>query len=224
MPKAAVKKRESLSQVAYGRIRSMILKRELLPGQFINEGDLQQALGLGRTPVREALLALSRNGLVTVHPRKGVEITRPTLKAVHDIYEFRSLVELYILRRCFPVIDREWAARMRALLEREQEHLDVDTSQSEANFIHLDRRFHQELAATLNNQYINQQLQSMQDYLSLVRFSVWTLEEILDSNHTHIAILDAILEDDVELACRRMSAHLKNSYQEAVETMMRMTF
>lgn len=224
MLKAAAKKRESLSQVAYSQIRSMILKRELLPGQFINEAELQQALGLGRTPVREALLALSQNGLVTVHPRKGVEITRPTLKAVHDIYEFRSLTELYILRRCFSAIDREWAAQLCALLEREQAHSDADPSQSEANFIHLDHRFHQELAATLNNQYINQQLRSMQDYLSLVRFSVWTPEEILDSNHTHIAILSAILDNDVEKACLRMSAHLKNSYQEAMETMLHMTF
>jgi len=223
MSKAAVKKKKSLSQVAYSQIRSMILKRQLLPGQFINESDLQQALGLGRTPVREALLALSQNGLVTVHPRKGVEITRPTLKAVHDIYEFRSLAELYILRRCFPDINRDWAAQMRALLVREQEHLEGDTSQAEARLINLDHRFHQELAATLNNQYINRQLRSMQDYLSLVRFSVWTLDEILDSNHTHIAILDAILDHDVEQACLRMSNHLKNSYQEAIETMMHMS-
>lgn len=220
----AGKKKESLSQAAYTQIRSMILKRELRPGQFVNETELQQALGLGRTPVREALLALSQNGLITVYPRKGMEITRPTLKAVHDIYEFRSLVELHILRRYFFEIDREWVAAMRAELEQAEEQLSEDPRQSEVDMITLDQRFHLGLAATLNNQYINKELQSMQDYLSLVRFSVWTLDEIQDSNHTHIAILDAITAGDVETACQRMSVHLKRSYQETVETMLHMSF
>lgn len=52
------KRRDSLSQVAYDQIKTMILQKDLTPGQFINEAQLQALLGLGRTPVREAVLAL----------------------------------------------------------------------------------------------------------------------------------------------------------------------
>ncbi len=56
---AVVEKRQgSLSQLAYDQIKSMILQKELLPGQFVNEAQLQTMLSLGRTPVREAILAL----------------------------------------------------------------------------------------------------------------------------------------------------------------------
>ena len=74
------KRRDSLSQVAYDQIKTMILQKDLTPGQFINEAQLQALLGLGRTPVREAVLALAQDKLVHIHPRKGIEISRPTLK------------------------------------------------------------------------------------------------------------------------------------------------
>ena len=60
------KRRDSLSQVAYDQIKTMILQKDLTPGQFINEAQLQALLGLGRTPVREAVLALAQDKLVHI--------------------------------------------------------------------------------------------------------------------------------------------------------------
>ena len=60
-----------LSTIAYQQIKSLILENKLQPGQFVNESQLQEILGLGRTPVREAILQLAENELITVHPRKG---------------------------------------------------------------------------------------------------------------------------------------------------------
>ena len=65
-----------LSTIAYQQIKSLILENKLQPGQFVNESQLQEILGLGRTPVREAILQLAENELITVHPRKGIEISR----------------------------------------------------------------------------------------------------------------------------------------------------
>ena len=71
------KRRDSLSQVAYDQIKTMILQKDLTPGQFINEAQLQALLGLGRTPVREAVLALAQDKLVHIHPRKGMKSAAP---------------------------------------------------------------------------------------------------------------------------------------------------
>ena len=107
---AVVEKRQgSLSQLAYDQIKSMILQKELLPGQFVNEAQLQTMLSLGRTPVREAILALVQDNLVRVHPRRGIEITRPTPKDIHDIFEIRQLLEPLVLRQCFYQVDLQWA-------------------------------------------------------------------------------------------------------------------
>ena len=100
MPRIATEKQKCLSRVAYDRIKVMILQKELMPGQFINESQLQETLELGRTPVREAVLALAQDRLVTIHPRKGIEVTRPTPKDIHDIFEIRGIMEPAILRQC----------------------------------------------------------------------------------------------------------------------------
>ena len=65
------KRRDSLSQVAYDQIKTMILQKDLTPGQFINEAQLQALLGLGRTPVREVGKGISG----WVHWVKGVTVS-----------------------------------------------------------------------------------------------------------------------------------------------------
>ena len=109
MAAVAEKRQGSLSQIAYDQIKTMILQKDLIPGQFVNEAQLQQLLGLGRTPVREAILALAQDNLVRVHPRRGIEITRPTPKDIHDIFEIRLLLEPLVLRQCFYRVDLQWA-------------------------------------------------------------------------------------------------------------------
>lgn len=224
MAAVTLQKKESLSKLAYERIKSMILQKELLPGQLVSETRLQEVLGLGRTPVREALLALAQNDLITVHPRKGIEITHPTPKAVHDVYELRIMMEPLILRRCFLKVDLKEMAALRDELLRCSEQVSSGGGQDELDLISLDNRFHLSIVDLPRNQYLSNMMRGLSDYLSLIRFVVWNAEEYLDSNATHIAILDAILARDVEESCRLLSQHLQNSYQEAIESMMRLDF
>lgn len=217
-------RRESLSQTAYDRIKSMILKKELAPGQLINESQLQEFLALGRTPVREAVLALAQDNLVTIHPRKGIEIARPTPKAIHDIFEVRSLLEPTILRQCFYQVDTQWAMDMRALLLQHQNDTASGAGQTARPLIELDNRFHLELVDMLHNQYTSQLMRSLVDYLNLIRVTAWRPDRYQVSNQEHVAILTAILEDKVDTACQLLSDHIRLSYQEAISTMMHSAF
>ena len=161
------KRRDSLSQVAYDQIKTMILQKDLTPGQFINEAQLQALLGLGRTPVREAVLALAQDKLVHIHPRKGIEISRPTLKDIHDIFEIRSLLEPLILHQCFHQVDLQWAVDMRTLLLQHQDDEAGNAGQTAAPLIELDNEFHLKLVDTLHNQYASQLMRSLTEYLNL---------------------------------------------------------
>ena len=80
MPRIATEKQKCLSRVAYDRIKVMILQKELMPGQFINESQLQETLELGRTPVREALRQIVSDGLADEIPNKGVFVRRLTAR------------------------------------------------------------------------------------------------------------------------------------------------
>ena len=63
MPRIATEKQKCLSRVAYDRIKVMILQKELMPGQFINESQLQETLELGRTPVRSTCRRMASNAM-----------------------------------------------------------------------------------------------------------------------------------------------------------------
>ena len=190
------KRRDSLSQVAYDQIKTMILQKDLTPGQFINEAQLQALLGLGRTPVREAVLALAQDKLVHIHPRKGIEISRPTLKDIHDIFEIRSLLEPLILHQCFHQVDLQWAVDMRTLLLQHQDDEAGNAGQTAAPLIELDN----------------------------IRITAWRPSRYQVSNREHIDILNAILERRPEDACRLLSEHIQLSYQEAINTMIHCSF
>ena len=218
------KRRDNLSQVAYDQIKTMILQKDLTPGQFINEAQLQALLGLGRTPVREAVLALAQDKLVHIHPRKGIEISRPTLKDIHDIFEIRSLLEPLILHQCFHQVDLQWAVDMRTLLLQHQDDEAGNAGQTAAPLIELDNEFHLKLVDTLHNQYASQLMRSLTEYLNLIRITAWRPSRYQVSNREHIDILNAILERRPEDACRLLSEHIQLSYQEAINTMIHCSF
>lgn len=224
MSSALTSKPGCLSQIAYGKIKDMILQRVLIPGQFVNEAQLQELLGIGRTPVREAILALAQDKLVTIFPRKGIEIASPTLKGIHDVFEIRSMLEPMVLRKCFDMIDPQWAVNMRATLLQHDADSAGNAAETAAPLIDLDNRFHLELVDTLHNTYASGLIHSSVEYLNLIRVTFWQPVRYRESNREHIAILDAIINKEQEKACQMLSDHLMLSYQNAVNTMMHSSF
>ena len=76
--------RESLTDKAYAQLEEMIVTLQLAPGAVLSEMELGERLNIGRTPVREALHRLAREGLVLILPRKGILVTEMLDKAVTE--------------------------------------------------------------------------------------------------------------------------------------------
>ena len=83
----------SLSDQAYYRLREMIVTLELAPGAAINERDLMERTGLGRTPIREALRTLANERLVEIFPRRGVLVAGVNAGDLAGLSEVRRLLE-----------------------------------------------------------------------------------------------------------------------------------
>ena len=108
-----------------------------------------------------------------------------------------------------------------------QGHADDTASnagETAAPLIDLDNRFHLELVDVFHNQYASNLMRSLVDFLNLIRVTAWRADRYQISNREHIDILDAILEKDVDRACRLMEEHIQLSYQEAIHTMMHASF
>jgi DNA-binding GntR family transcriptional regulator len=95
------------SEKAYFLIREMILNSDILPKDTLTELKLAAILGMSRTPIREALIKLETEGIITSYGKKGYFINLPTMKEIKDMYEIRMLLEGGAARLAAKKIDFE---------------------------------------------------------------------------------------------------------------------
>lgn len=219
------KRKEGLTQQAYKQLKSMILSHGLKAGMIFNEAQLQEVLGIGRTPVREAVLQLAKEDFLIIHPRRGIEVARISPKRIRDIFQIRSLLEPQVLRSGMEIekIDKSWLIHMREEFSRfngaDFNLSDQDTVQLST----LDNEFHMGIINSIDNYYATELMTGFQDYLTLFR-ACTTIDLIRfgPSNQEHIKIIDFMLDDNIEAACRNLEDHLGRSYEEAVNIVMNM--
>lgn len=210
-----------LSTIAYQQIKSLILENKLQPGQFVNESQLQEILGLGRTPVREAILQLAENELITVHPRKGIEISRISPKSIHDIFEVRILIEPEILRANFNKLDKDQLISFRISFQKATASDKLSLPEC-IRLADLDNQFHLALVSSMGNQYATRLMNTFVDKLTIIRSTVSIQSDgrLSVSNNEHIEIINSILAGNIDEACTQLKRHLTISYGEAVKTLM----
>ena len=89
----------SLAEIAFQAIKKAILEKRLVPDVIYNEKVLADELGFSKTPVHEALTALSVKGFVTIIPRKGFQVRALSVKNIKDMYEFRTTLERAVVKK-----------------------------------------------------------------------------------------------------------------------------
>ena len=119
----------SLSQKAYEMIRRRIVNLQLPPGQILNENHLQIELGLGRTPIREALLRLSLERLVTIVPRRGIYVNDIGIGDLQQIFEVRIGLEALAARLAAQRGTEAHWTKMDLALKRLDQHPRADTKE-----------------------------------------------------------------------------------------------
>jgi DNA-binding GntR family transcriptional regulator len=149
---------ETLTEQAYNRLEEMIVTLTLAPGTVLAEQVLSTELGIGRTPIREALQRLAREGLVLVLPRKAIIVTETDPRRQLLVLEVRREVERLLAR----------ASAQRATdAERERFQAIADGMEAAARtnddiaFIRLDRELNALLAQAAHNEYAARAIRSL---------------------------------------------------------------
>ncbi len=141
----------SLVDRAYQLLIDKITRLELPPGAVLVEKALMENLGIGRTPIREALQRLAMEGLVTHLPNRGMLVADITATGVQHIYEFRGPIDGCTVRLAASratEADAQELGELQAALVRATEENDID------RYVALDRRFYEVLARAAQNTYI----------------------------------------------------------------------
>ena len=82
-----------LSDVAYTRLLEIIFEKRLPAGAFVSQNELVELIGVPVGPLRDALRSLEADGIVTIHPRAGIEFIKPGLELARATYQFRGIIE-----------------------------------------------------------------------------------------------------------------------------------
>ena len=192
-------------------LRQRIFARELEPGSWIDELRIAEALGISRTPLREALKVLAAEGLVTMKVRRGAYVTEVSEKDLRDVYHLLALLESDAARVVAQRATDDQLARIHAL----QQDLENATSDRD-KFFQVNEAFHMLLLEIADNRWRDQMVADLRKVMKLNRHSSLFKEgRIEQSLAEHRDIVQALAAHQPELAAERMSAHFMNGLQAA---------
>jgi DNA-binding GntR family transcriptional regulator len=207
--------RESAAVRAYAHTKSAILSGTFAGGTIVSEGDVAGALGVSRTPVREAFLRLEAEGWLRLFPKRGALVVPVLDGERHALLEARLLVEGHAAARaCDAAVSaRDAAEAMRACLAAQE---DAWHAGDVAEFAHQDALFHQALVERGRNPLLAtfyRTLQERQERMTRgsVRMSPATAAAILAEHRELADLVEAQHADDFAVCLER---HLAAVYGE----------
>src|SRR5687767_8115898 len=141
---------ETLTDRAYTEIEELIVTLQLEPGSAVSEQMLSERLGIGRTPIREALQRLARERLVTILPRRGIMVSPIDIKSQLRLLEVRREVERLVARGAARRASEAERARF-AELARGFER--AARTGDDKSFMRIDREFNELCLAAVRNEF-----------------------------------------------------------------------
>ena len=192
---------------AYDHLKARILSREYAGGSLLTEGEIADAVGVSRTPVREAMLRLSTEGLLRLYPKRGALVVSVSADEVRDILEARELLETHAVELVLELADD---ALVKELSERLDDMRRFSAGRDVPRFIRADRDFHRAMVAAGGNTILTKLYDTLRDRQLLMGAVIvrGTPQRMVSAVDEHALILAAVQAGD-RLALRQaVMAHL----------------
>jgi len=187
----------------YDCLRTAILHGELEPGSSVSQAHLTRAFGSGRTPLREALRILQREGLVIAAPNRRVRIAPLTAEDFEGITIARLALEAVAIRITVPTLASTDVAALEGYMAQMDHYRKVG---DQAGFREPHRAFHHTLVAAAGPR-VGTEIGELTDHAERYRARFGGLGSWDDRRAEHRTILDAAASVDAALAADRLAAH-----------------
>lgn len=211
---SATKRAAPAKDAAYEKIKGAIVENRIEPGAPLSEEKLAAEHGLSRTPIREVLQRLSRDGLVEIIRNKGAFVSRLDPQDMREFFEIREALEGLAARLAARRMDADEVARLNAVyrsLSQGQRPSDR-TAESRAGY-----DLHTALWMASGNRRLIQALNAIQlQSKRFFRFSMGIPHRMEKSHREHLPILRALKRRDPDAAEAAMRAHLRSAYESLV--------
>ncbi|ATW23472.1 GntR family transcriptional regulator [Candidatus Formimonas warabiya] len=212
--------RKTLSDQVYEFLKGAIIFQEIPQtklGVKLNETELASLLGVSQTPIREALNMLRKEGLVLGNSYQGSTVIDFSIEDIDNIFEMREILEITVIRHAYRKFTKEDYEKLEEILnEYENVYSDLDFREiSEVN-----NRFHNYLVDKSGNKWLKKFLDSINDYLIMVRSPIMKTRKEnkgLDNREAiieHKEILNALKNGDLNQAEMAMKKHINRVKKE----------
>ncbi|MFY0663492.1 MAG: GntR family transcriptional regulator [Natronospirillum sp.] len=211
-PEADKPRRENVADRVYAELKNDIFDFRLLPGDRFSENELATRLNVSRTPIREALVRLQRDGYVDVLFRSGWQVKPFDFHYFEELYDVRIVLETAAVRRLCeqtganPLFDELKAIWLVPEAERFTDGPTVSG---------LDERFHNQLVAATGNTEMTRIHEDLTERLRIIRRLDFTKTHRIDATYNeHAAILRAIVQRREDTAAHLLKTHIAVSKAE----------
>jgi len=225
-------KRSTLAEEAYRRVRSMLFSEELDIGEPLSIENLATRLGVSNTPIRSALAKLEAEGLVERIPGHQPTVRGLTQEEIKTLYDFRELVEPYIMHRLSFLISVDEVARAsveRLLSELRDGVSDLAGKRTEPITVKVDYALALLLEERSDDHLMSQILGLINSYVLRLRLNSAGLSagerigRLVEVSREHCALLESLLSGDERRIEEAVQAHLEQSYRRSSEAQEKAT-
>ncbi|GIW28622.1 MAG: GntR family transcriptional regulator [Meiothermus sp.] len=211
--------RTTLNREAYKALRQAILGRKIPPGQKLVVRVLAEELGLSPTPVKEALAALEREGLVVAVPHRGYFVLEPSLEDVREIYSLREVLEGLAARLAVENDGRALLRKLERLFEKQREAAEQGDIEAYGD---LDLAFHRTFWEAAGSKRLLATAETIDGQIRmLINSSAAIPGRLPQSRAEHQAILQAVRDKDPQAAEAAMRTHVRNAGQALEQFLLR---
>lgn len=212
-------KRISVSQQIQNSLRARIVSLELAPGLGLSRADIAQHYGVSQTPVRDAMMKLEEEGLLTIYPQSKTEVSKIDVAHARETQFLRLSLELEVTRLLALQEDKQVLAPARQILQLQE------TARAEGNlalFASLDRRFHLSLFKATGNANLWQLVASRSGHIDRLRhLNLPDPGKPANILQYHRLILEGIAAGDVAATEQAVREHLSGTLQQVEQIVAR---
>lgn len=211
---AAVFEHRTMNERVLGRIRELIVSGALPASTQLDEQALADSMHISRTPVREAISKLNKEGLVEYRPYKGHFVRSFTAKEISDLFEVRKALEGLAIRLTVSKLTEEHLALLKRILS------DIDLALAQDDLVAYsaaDREFHTVVAQISENQSLIELLDRLGMQIQIMRTIANRDPHVVERTaQERPLILTALERRDTELATQLMEQHIEGVRQAIV--------
>lgn len=204
-----------LREIVYEELKAQILKGDIKPGTRMMEVELAEVLGVSRTPVREAIRKLEKEGLVKIEPRRGAYASELSVKDMVDILEVRQSMEGLAAYYCAQRINDEQKEQLRDYALAFNKAVEEGVYE---DMISYDTKFHHLIVECCDNDILVHMVEQLQELVLRFRYLYYSdFKRAEQMPAEHHEIFEAVASGDAERAREAAALHI-NRLKDMVET------